>query len=147
MRSADHIPTSLDAGRILGAITPARRELLAMVDVALGHGCALHASRLRGWHVEAALVERRPDFRGGDTLALRMRPESGRAAADVAPPDASTIEALALHVALLVEGIARVVPDIAATAPDTAALGLRFDTDGIRIVDDGFDYGTTQLTA
>lgn len=78
-------PAPLPASRILGPVTDERRRMLACVDVVVGYVTARHRIALAGWRIEAALVESRPGFRGGETVAIRATPLDARNPADLPP--------------------------------------------------------------
>lgn len=118
MRTTTIEPVTLPATRILGDDHRARRQLLALVDVVVGYVAARHRHALLGWHVEAALVEARSGFRGGDTVALRVRPDGSRPFAELAPVPLGALREMGSRLVDAVDGIANVVPDIASSAPD-----------------------------
>lgn len=111
-------PTALPATRILGDASAERRHLLALVDVVVGYVSARHRHTLRGWSLQAALVEQRPGFRGGETVALRATPAYGDAVADLPPVPFGVLREIASRIASSLDGIANVVPDCASCAPD-----------------------------
>ena len=115
--------------RILGPVTAERRRLLACIDVVVGYVSAKHRTALAGWRIEAALVESRPEFRGGETVALRATPLDGRSPADLPPVPVGVLREIGSRVADSIFGIANVVPDIAATAPDVEGLFTVIDED------------------
>lgn len=117
MDDTTRMPTAVPDTRILGVVTGERRSLLACIDVVVGYVGARHRLALVGWGLEAALVESRPGFRGGETVAIRATPEAGRTVADLPPVAFGVLREIASRISTL-EGIANVVPDIAAPAPD-----------------------------
>lgn len=119
-----HEPTPLPTSRILGPVTPQRRMLLAHVDVVVGYVCARHRSRLRGWSLEAALVEQRAEFRGGDTVVIRATPAYGDPVELLAPVPFGVLREIASRITDSLDGIANVVPDIASAAPDVDGIGV-----------------------
>ena len=122
-------PTPMPATRILGNTTEERRRLLACVDVVVGYVAARHRTSLAGWRLEAALVEARADFRGGETIALRAVPLDGRAVADLPPVPVGVLREIGSRVVDSFDGIANVVPDIASPAPDVDGLFAVIDED------------------
>lgn len=115
-------PVPLPAPRILGAVTAERRQLLSCIDVVVGYVTARHRIALAGWRIEAALVEVRPDFRGGETVALRAMPLDARSPADLPPVPTGVLREIGSRITDSIQGIANVVPDIASTAPDVDGL-------------------------
>ncbi|MCW2972406.1 MAG: hypothetical protein JWN72_679 [Thermoleophilia bacterium] len=111
-------PTALPATRILGAATDDRRHLLGLVDVVVGYVSARHRHTLRGWSLQAALVEQREGFRGGETVVVRATPAYGDAVADLPPVPFGALREIASRITSTLDGIANVVPDIASCAPD-----------------------------
>lgn len=122
-------PIPLPTARILGEATQERRRLLACIDVVVGYVAARHRTSLAGWRLEAALVESRPGFRGGETVALRATPAEGRSPADLAPVPVGVLREVGSRVVDGLPGIANVVPDVAATAPDVDGLFRYIDED------------------
>ena len=122
-------PAPLPASRILGPVTAERRRMLALVDVVVGFVSARHRVALAGWKLEAALVESRPDFRGGETVAIRATPLDGRSPADLPPVPLGALREIASRSTDAMSGIANVVPDIAAPAPDVDGLYVVVDQD------------------
>jgi GMP synthase PP-ATPase subunit len=122
-------PAPLPASRILGPVTAERRRMLALVDVVVGFVSARHRVALAGWKLEAALVESRPDFRGGETVAIRATPLDGRSPADLPPVPLGALREIASRSTDAMPGIANVVPDIAAPAPDVDGLYVVVDQD------------------
>lgn len=120
-------PTPLPASRILGPSTRDRRHMLACVDVVVGYVGARHRLALVGWRIEAALVESRPDFRGGETLAIRVTPLDGRSPSDLPPIPHGVLREIASRVTDAIPGIANVVPDIASPAPDVDGMYVLLD--------------------
>ncbi len=123
------IPTPLPSSRILGVVTPERRRMLACVDVVVGYVAARHRFALAGWRIEAALAESRPEFRGGETIALRATPIDGRSPADLPPVPNAVLREVASRVCESISGIANVVPDFASVAPDVDGLFAVIDDD------------------
>ena len=117
-------PVPLPSSRILGVVTDDRRKLLACIDVVAGYVAARHRQALAGWRIEAALVEPRHGFRGGETLALRATPLDGRSPADLPPVPTGVLREIGSRVTDSIEGIANVVPDVASTAPDVDGIFL-----------------------
>jgi hypothetical protein len=115
-------PIQLPTTRILGPVTTERRRMLSCIDVVVGYVAAKHRPALAGWRIEAALAESRPEFRGGETVALRATPLDGRSPADLPPVPAGVLREIGSRVTDSIFGIANVVPDIAATAPDVEGL-------------------------
>lgn len=111
-------PIPLPTARILGVVTPERRRMLACIDVVVGYVAARHRIALAGWRLEAAMVEDRPDFRGGETIALRAMPLDGRSPADLPPVPVGVLREIGSRVTDSIMGIANVVPDVASAAPD-----------------------------
>ncbi|MCW2956568.1 MAG: hypothetical protein JWO69_1437 [Thermoleophilia bacterium] len=129
--TATLVPTPLPTSRILGPDTPQRRELLACIDVVVGYVVARHRFALAGWRIEAALVDSRADFRGGETVALRATPQGECSPADLPPVPNGVLREIGSRVAAGLEGIANVVPDIASVAPDVDGL--------FAVIDEGWD--------
>ncbi len=123
------MPKPLPATRILGIATEERRRLLACIDVVVGYVAARHRTSLAGWRIEAALVEARTGFRGGETVALRAAPLDGRPVADMPPVPVGVLREIGSRIVDSLEGIANVVPDIASTAPDVDGLFCVIDED------------------
>lgn len=119
-------PQPLPQSRILGGSTPQRRRLLACIDVVVGYVSARHRRDLAGWHLEAALVEDRPEFRGGETVALRAVPLEQRSPSDLPPVPMAALQEIARRITDALDGIANVVPDIASPAPDVTGSASRF---------------------
>lgn len=115
-------PVALPTSRILGPVTAERRRVLACIDVVVGYVAARHRIALAGWRLEAALVESRPEFRGGETVALRATPLDGRSPADLPPVPTGVLREIGSRVADSIQGIANVVPDVASTTPDVEGL-------------------------
>ena len=111
-------PKQLPTTRILGADTQDRRRMLACIDVVVGYVAARHRIALAGWRLEAALVEARPGFRGGETVALRAAPHDGRSPADLPPVPVGVLREIGSRITDSIQGIANVVPDVASVAPD-----------------------------
>ena len=122
-------PTALPASRILGDPTAERRHLLTLIDVVVGYVSARHRHTLRGWSVQAALVEQRPGFRGGETVVLRATPAYGDAVADLPPVPFGALREMASRMTSSLDGIANVVPDIASCAPDVIGLAAVTESD------------------
>ncbi|MCW2923419.1 MAG: hypothetical protein JWM98_823 [Thermoleophilia bacterium] len=122
-------PAPLPATRILGVVTPRRRHLLACVDVAVGYVSARHRTALVGWTIEAALVEARPGFRGGETVALRATPVGGRSPQDLPPVPLGVLREIGSRVTESTTGIANVVPDVASPMPDVEGMFAVIDDD------------------
>ena len=122
-------PTPLPAARILGQVTADRRRMLACIDVVVGYVAARHRLALAGWRIEAALVESRPGFRGGETVAIRATPLDGRSPSDLPPVPLGVLREIASRTTDAMPGIANVVPDIASPAPDVAGLFVVVDED------------------
>jgi GMP synthase PP-ATPase subunit len=112
------MPIPLPTTRILGADSAERRRMLACIDVVVGYVAARHRIALAGWRIEAALVECRPEFRGGETVALRATPLDGRSPADLPPVPTGVLREIGSRITDSIHGIANVVPDVASTAPD-----------------------------
>lgn len=129
MTTASINPIPLPAARILGAVTEDRRALLACIDVVVGYVTARHRIALAGWRLEAALVEARTSFLGGETVALRATPLDGRSPADLAPVPNGVLREIGSRITAGLEGIANVVPDIACLAPDVDGLFFVADED------------------
>lgn len=129
MTSASTTPVPVPASRILGVITEDRRRMLACVDVVVGYVAARHRGALAGWRIEATLVEARPGFRGGETLALRATPLDGRSPADLPPVPTGVLREIGSRVTDAIDGIANVVPDVASVAPDVNGLFAVIDED------------------
>lgn len=127
MTSTSIAPMPLPATRILGPDTAARRRMLACVDVVVGYVAARHRLALAGWRIEAALVESRPDFRGGETVAIRATPLDARSPSDLPPVPVGVLREIASRATDAMPGIANIVPDIAAPAPDVAGLFVVVD--------------------
>jgi hypothetical protein len=119
-----HEPTQLPSSRILGPVTPDRRRLLALIDVVVGYVSARHRSTLRGWSLQAALVEQRDGFRGGDTVVIRATPAYGDPVELLAPVPFGVLREIASRITDSLDGIANVVPDIACAAPDVDGLAF-----------------------
>lgn len=115
-------PIQLPNMRILGTVTTDRRRMLACIDVVVGYVAARHRTTLAGWRIEAALVECRPEFRGGETVALRAVPLDGRSPADLPPVPVGVLREIGSRITDSIFGIANVVPDVASTAPDVEGL-------------------------
>jgi GMP synthase PP-ATPase subunit len=122
-------PIPVPTTRILGDATNQRRELLSCIDVVVGYVAARHRIALAGWRLEAALVEDRPDFRGGETVALRAAPLDGRSPADLPPIPFGVLREISSRITDSFAGIANVVPDIASIVPDVAGLFAVIDFD------------------
>lgn len=122
-------PAPLPATRMLGPVTDERRRMLALVDVVVGFVSAKHRVALVGWKLEAALVESRPGFRGGETVAIRATPLDGRSPADLPPVPLGAIREIASRATDAMPSIANVVPDIASPAPDVDGLYVVVDHD------------------
>jgi GMP synthase PP-ATPase subunit len=128
-------PTHLPASRICGDVTDERRRLLALVDVVVGYVAARHRVALAGWDVEAALVEARPGFRGGETVALRATAAAGRQLMDIPPIPVGALREMGSRMVAALDGIANVVPDVASCAPDVVGVATdapAFTWDGER---------------
>lgn len=123
------LPTPLPAGRILGVATEDRRRMLACIDVVVGYVSARHRFALAGWRIEAALVESRPEFRGGETVALRAHPLDGRSPADLPPVPVGVLREIGSRCCDALDGIASVVPDIACTPPDVEGASIFADVE------------------
>lgn len=123
------VPKPMPTSRILGSATPARRQLLACIDVAVGYVTARHRGALVGWRIEAALADGRPAFRGGETVALRATPLDGRSPSDLPPVPLGVLREIGSRVTESMTGIANVVPDIASPMPDVAGLFAVIDED------------------
>lgn len=115
-------PAPLPASRILGTADAHRRKLLACIDVVTGYVAAKHRRALLGWDIEAALVEDRPAFRGGETVAIRVTPQPGMSPADLPPVSNGVVREIASRITDAFDGIANVVPDMASCAPDVDGL-------------------------
>lgn len=111
-------PSPLPQSRILGQQTERRRRMLACIDVVVGYVTARHRHALAGWRIEAALVEGRDGFRGGETVALRAFPVDGRSPSDLPPVPSGVLREIGSRIAGSIQGIANVVPDVASPAPD-----------------------------
>ncbi|MCW2920865.1 MAG: hypothetical protein JWL76_739 [Thermoleophilia bacterium] len=122
-------PIQLPSTRILGTVTAERRRMLSCIDVVVGYVAARHRIALAGWRIEAALVESRFEFRGGETVALRATPLDGRSPADLPPVPVGVLREIGSRVTDSIFGVANVVPDIASTAPDVAGLFAVIDED------------------
>jgi GMP synthase PP-ATPase subunit len=122
-------PTALPTSRILGEASPQRRDLLSCIDVVVGYVAARHRITLAGWRLEAALVEDRPGFRGGETVALRATPLDGRSPADLPPVPLGVLREIGSRITDSFQGIANVVPDVASTVPDVDGLFAVIDID------------------
>jgi hypothetical protein len=122
MSTTTMTPKPLPTARILGLDTPERRRVLACIDVVVGYVAARHRIALAGWRLEAALVEARPEFRGGETVALRAEPLDGRSPADLPPVPVGVLREIGSRVCDSIHGIANVVPDVASVAPDVDGL-------------------------
>ena len=122
-------PIPLPNTRILGPVTTERRRMLSCVDVVVGYVAARHRIALAGWRIEAALVESRPGFRGGETIALRATPLDGRSPADLPPVPIGVLREIGSRVTDSIFGVANVVPDVAATGPDVEGLFAVVDED------------------
>lgn len=120
-------PTPLPASRILGPLTLERKRMLACVDVVVGYVAARHRLSLAGWRIEAALVESRAEFRGGETLAVRATPLDGRSPSDLPPVPLGVLREIASRVTDAIPGVANVVPDVASPAPDVDGLFVILD--------------------
>ena len=129
MDATSTMPAPLPATRILGPVTAERRRMLSLVDVVVGFVTAKHRVALAGWNLEAALVESRPDFRGGETVAIRATPLDGRSPADLPPVPLGALREIASRATDAMPTIANVVPDIAAPAPDVDGLYVVVDQD------------------
>jgi GMP synthase PP-ATPase subunit len=123
------IPIQLPTTRILGTVTAERRRMLSCIDVVVGYVAAKHRIALAGWRIEAALVESRFDFRGGETVALRAFPLDGRSPADLPPVPLGVLREIGSRVTDSIFGVANVVPDIASTSPDVDGLFAVIDED------------------
>jgi GMP synthase PP-ATPase subunit len=130
MDATSTMPAPLPATRILGPVTAERRRMLSLVDVVVGFVTAKHRVALAGWNLEAALVESRPGFRGGETVAIRATPLDGRSPADLPPVPLGALREIASRATDAMPTIANVVPDIAAPAPDIDGLHVVVDQDG-----------------
>ena len=115
-------PTPVPTSRILGTVTTDRLHLLALIDVVVGYVSARHRSTLRGWSLQAALVEQRDGFRGGETVAIRATPAYGDAVMDLPAVPYGALREIASRITCSLDGIANVVPDIASVAPDVDGL-------------------------
>lgn len=122
-------PVPLPVPRILGPLTEDRRRMLACIDVVVGYVTARHRLSLAGWRVEAALVESRPQFRGGETVAVRATPLDARNPADLPPVPLGVLREIASRITDSMPGIANVVPDLASPAPDVEGLYVVLDDD------------------
>lgn len=129
MTQATTTPTQLPSARILGDATQERRRMLACIDVVVGYVAARHRTALAGWRLEAALVECRPGFRGGETVALRATPLDARSPADLPPMPVGVLREVGSRIVDSLPGIANVVPDIAAVAPDVDGMFAVVDED------------------
>jgi GMP synthase PP-ATPase subunit len=118
MRQPTLHPPRLPTTRILGDVNIERRTLLSLIDVVVGYVSARHRHTLRGWSLEAALVEQRPGFRGGETVALRAAPNPGYLFADLPPVPFGVLREIASRLTYSLDGIANVVPDVTSSAPD-----------------------------
>lgn len=127
MHQPTMLPTTLPASRILGSATPERVQLLQLIDVVVGYVSARHRTSLRGWSLQAALVEQRPGFRGGETVVIRATPAYGDAVADLPPVPFGVLREIASRTTSSLDGVANVVPDLASCAPDV--IGLAAVTD------------------
>jgi GMP synthase PP-ATPase subunit len=130
MTTTSIAPIPLPAARILGVATEDRRRLLACVDVVVGYVTARHRLSLAGWRLEAALVESRFSFRGGETVALRAMPLDGRSPSDLPPVPLGVLREIGSRITESINGIANVVPDLASPAPDVEGLFAIIDEDG-----------------
>lgn len=117
-------PAPAPASRIMGEVTMERRDLLALIDVVVGYVAARHRISLAGWDVAAVLVETRTGFRGGETVALQVRPCAGRQLADLPPVPVGALREMGSRIVHSLDGIANVVPDIASVAPVVDAAPL-----------------------
>ncbi len=115
-------PIQLPTTRILGLDSPERRRMLSCIDVVVGYVAARHRAALAGWRIEAALVESRPEFRGGETVALRAFPLDGRSPADLPPVPTGVLREIGSRVTDSIFGVANVVPDVASVQPDVEGL-------------------------
>jgi hypothetical protein len=122
-------PVPLPPARILGESTEDRRRTLACIDVVVGYVAARHRIALAGWRIEAALVESRPQFRGGETVAIRAMPLDGRSPFDLPPVPLGVLREIGSRVTDSIHGIANVVPDFASPAPDVDGLFAVIDED------------------
>lgn len=121
------VPMPLPATRILGNVTGERRQLLAYIDVIVGYVTARHRVMLAGWRLEAALVEDRPGFRGGETIAIRAMAVDGRSPSDLPPVPIGVLREIGSRITSSFTGIANVVPDVSAPAPDVDGLHMSID--------------------
>ena len=103
--------------------------MLSYMDVIVGYVAARHRVALAGWRLEAALVESRPGFRGGETVAIRATPLDARSPADLPPVPVGVLREIASRATDAMPGIANVVPDIAATVPDVDGFYVVLDHD------------------
>ena len=122
-------PVPMPSARILGDASQQRRQLLSCIDVVVGYVAAKHRHTLAGWRLEAALVECRPEYRGGETVALRALPLDGRSAADLPPVPVGVLREIGSRVVDSFHGIANVVPDVASVEPDVDGLFMVIDED------------------
>lgn len=129
MTTATITPAPVPGSRILGHESAERRQLLACIDVVVGYVAARHRFALAGWRIEAALVETRPEFRGGETVALRAVPVDARHPADLPPVPVGVLREIGSRITDSLQGIANVVPDIASAAPDVDGLFAVIDHD------------------
>lgn len=135
-------PAALPGSRILGTVTAERRWLLAQVDAVVGYVAARHGRSLAGWHLEAALVETRDGFRGGERVALRAWPERAHPgevrhiAPAPQPFPVDVLHEIGFRVAECVDGVATIVPDLATRAPDVTGPAFGWDEEGFRYVGD-----------
>ena len=129
MTTTSTTPAPLPASRILGPATEERRRMLACVDVVVGYVAARHRATLAGWRLEAALVEARPDFRGGETVAIRATPLDARSPSDLPPVPLGVLREIASRATDAMPWIANVVPDVASPAPDVDGLFAVIDQD------------------
>jgi hypothetical protein len=129
MNATSTTPAPLPASRILGPVTDERRRMLACVDVVVGYVAARHRATLAGWRLEAAFVESRPGFRGGETLAIRATPLDARNPSDLPPVPLGVLREIASRATDAMPWIANVVPDVASPAPDVEGLFAVIDDD------------------
>jgi len=131
-------PIALPTGRIIGAASRERRRMLTCIDVVVGYVTAKHRFELAGWRIEAAFAEARPDFRGGETVALRVTPLDGCSPADLPPVPLGVLREIGSRIVDSFDGIANVVPDIASIAPDVDGMFAIID-------DENWDIGGAQI--
>lgn len=120
-----HQPPQVPTSRILGPVTDERRRMLAGIDVIVGYTSALYRLEAAGWQIDAALTETRTGWRGGETVALRVRPLDPAAPHARRPLDMMALQEIAWRIADSIDGVRAVVPDTPTVAPDVDGTNVR----------------------